>query len=280
MSEKLNQPYQLLVTDIDGSLLDDRNQITPETLEALTGLQGKGFIITLATGRLYHDAFYFAKKLGLCSPMILLHGALIQSYEGNIISEKNIPPGVVSKLVSIARENNVSFQAFRTDCLILEKRTDWNDLYLKYSPSKPEIICVSDLVHYGKNRIIQFAFLGEESKIRELKELVEKQLGDRVFIACSHPNLLEIVAPGVNKGNALKKLAEIMNIPLLHTIAIGDNYNDREMIQTAGFGVAMGNAPQEVKDVADFITRDNNHDGIAYFVSQFLSRYPLKYEQK
>jgi Cof subfamily protein (haloacid dehalogenase superfamily) len=276
MSELPGNPYQLLVLDIDGTLLDDRNQITHKTLDALKAMKEAGFIVTLATGRLYHDAFYFARKLGLFSPMILLHGALIQSYEGKIIVEKNLPPGVVSKLVRIAREKNISFQAFRTDCLLIEKRTVWNDLYLKYSPSKPEIVCVPDLLQDGRNKITQFAFLGENSEILQLKELVEKQLGNTASIACSHPNLLEIVAPDVSKGSALKELAAIMNISLSQTIAIGDNYNDREMIQTAGLGVAMGNAPEEVKAVADFITGDNNHDGIAYFVSQFLSRYPLK----
>jgi Cof subfamily protein (haloacid dehalogenase superfamily) len=262
--------YQLLAVDIDGTLLNDSNQITQNTYQALKVMKEHGFLIILATGRLYPDAFYFAKYLDLFSPMILLHGALVQSYEGEILKEKDLPPEVIVQLIKIAREKDVSFQAFRTDCLVIEKRTAWNDLYLKYSPNKPEIICVPDMCHFLENRATQFAFLGEKSEILHLKEFVKKHLRNTVSIACAHPNLLEIVAPNVSKGNALRELADIKNIPLSQTIAIGDSYNDIEMIETAGLGVAMGNAPRKVKDAADFITKDNNHDGIAYFVSKFL----------
>lgn len=262
--------YKLLAIDIDGTLLDDNNQITPETLNALQQVQEQGLTITLATGRLYLDSFYFAKKLNLSIPMILLHGALIQSYEGKVLVKKDLPHRIVSKLVKIAREKDVSFQVFRTDCLVMEKRTNWNDLYLKYSPNNPEINYVPDILQDSKNPLTQFAFLGEKSEISQLKEMIEKQLGNDVSVACVHPNLLEIVAPGVSKGNALKELAVMIDIPLSQTIAIGDNYNDIEMLKTAGLGVAMDNAPQEVKEAADFITKDNNHNGIAYFLSQLF----------
>ncbi len=271
MSNYLNRQYQLLVIDIDGTLVNDQNEITQKTIDTLQEVKDLGLTITLATGRLYSDALYFAEHLGLYSPMILLHGALIQSYNGEIIVERDLDPQVISRLIVIAREKDISFQVFRTDCLIIEKRTTWNDLYLKYSSTKPEIIFVPDMLYYLKHRITQFAFLGDEPEILDLKNLVQKQLGNKVSIACSHPNLLEIVAPSVSKGTALKELAAIMKIPLSQIIAIGDNYNDIEMIKIAGLGVAMGNAPLEVKKVADFITRDNNHDGIAYFVSQFLT---------
>lgn len=275
-----SRSYRLLVLDIDGTLLDDRNQITKHTLQALQDLQEKGFSITLATGRLYRDAFYFARRLALSSPLILLHGAFIQSYEGEIMVERDLPPGIVSKLVNIARENRVSFQALCSDRLILEQRTKWNDLYLKYSPNKPEIVCVPDLARHRDDKIAQFSFLGEGSKMLQMKELLAKQLGDTVSIACSHPNLLEVVAPGVSKGSALKELSGMMNIPLSQTIAIGDNYNDRELLQTAGLGVAMGNAPREIKEIADYITKDNNHDGIAYFAAQFMNSDSLKSPKK
>ncbi len=272
MKEHPEIPYQLLVLDIDGTLLDDNNQISTRTLEALKVLRKCGIIITLATGRLYHDACHLYRQLELSSPMILLHGALIQSCEGKIISEKSLSSDTVAELAKIARRKHVSFQAFTTDCLILEKKTHWNDLYLTYSPGKPEIICVSDMGQAGGDKIIQFAFLGEEAELLQIRELVDKQLKNSISVACSHPNLLEIVAPGVNKGNALKELASLLNITLSQIIAIGDNYNDKEMIQTAGLGVAMGNAPQEVKDVADVITEDNNHDGIACFVDRLFKR--------
>ena len=95
-------------------------------------------------------------------------------------------------------------------------------------------------------------------------------MGDKISIACSHDNLLDIVGPNVNKGTALIELADILKISVSEIIAIGDNYNDIEMIKIAGLGVAMGNAPSEVKDAADFVTKDNNNEGIAHFISKFF----------
>ena len=92
MSDYLNRQYQLLVIDIDGTLLNDQNQITQKTIDTLQEANELGLTITLATGRLYSDALYFAEHIGLSSPMILLHGALIQSYDGKILKE-----GIISQ---------------------------------------------------------------------------------------------------------------------------------------------------------------------------------------
>jgi len=270
-SNILRRKYQLLAIDIDGTLLNDSSQMSQKTHDALQAMKEHGISITLATGRFYPDAFYFAKLLGFSCPMILLHGALIQSQEGEIIEKQELPPKSVPILIELAKKEKVPFQIFHEDFLVMEEKTKWNDIYLSFSEIKPVI--VPDIREYLEKQKSPFAFifLGTPQKMARLKKIIEEKMNDSIAIACAHPNLLEIIAPDASKGNALKQLAAMKNIPISQTIAIGDSYNDIEMIKTAGLGVAMGNAPKEVRDVADCITKDNNHDGIAYFVSQFLA---------
>jgi hypothetical protein len=262
-----------MAIDIDGTLLDKNSQITQSTCDALQKIKEKGITITFATGRFYPDAIYFAKLLGFSCPMILLHGALIQSQDGKVIRKQGLPPESIPILIEIAKKEKVPFQIFHENFLVIEKKSKWNDVYLSFSEIKPVI--VPDINQYLKNHKSPFSFiyLGTEQRMAKLKKVVEDRLNNTIAIASAHPNLLEIIAPDVSKGRALKELAAMKNIPLSQTIAIGDSYNDMEVLKAAGLGVAMGNAPQEVKDIADYITKDNDNDGIAYFVSQYLARH-------
>lgn len=271
-----NKDYKLMAIDIDGTLLNKNSQITKNTCDALQKMKEKSMMVTFATGRFYPDAIYFAKLLGFFCPMILLHGALIQSQDGKVIKKQELPPESIPVLIDIAKKEKVPFQIFHENFLVIEKRSKWNDIYLSFSEIKPVI--VPDIDQYLKNHKSPFSFiyLGTEQRMAKLKKVVEDRLNNTIAIASAHPNLLEIIAPDVSKGRALKELAAMKNISLSEIIAIGDSYNDLEMIQIAGLGVAMGNSPQEVKEAADYITKDNDNDGIAYFVSQYLARHSDK----
>ena len=174
MKNEFYKPYKLLVLDIDSTLLDDNDMISQNSLEALKAITEKGIAITLATGRFFNDASCFAKKLEISSPMIVLHGAQIKSVDGAILKEVALTPGVVVNLINIARKMNLAFQAFQDNCLLIEKRNKWHNLYIKHSYQSPEITYVNDITLYLKNKIIQFSFLGEKSVLRRLKELIKK----------------------------------------------------------------------------------------------------------
>ena len=268
-----NTHYRLLAIDIDGTLVNDNNQVTSKTIEAIRQAQREGIRITLATGRFYPDAHYFARRIVCKCPMILIHGAVIQSFDGSIISQQILPAESIPILVELAQKEEMPYQIFQDNRFIMAKKSKWNDIYLNYSEIEPLI--VPDIVQYFKKHrdIFAFTFLGTPEKLDSLSKKVKEKLNGKISIANAHPNLLEVVAPGVNKGRALNELASKLDIPMSQVIAIGDSYNDIEMIKTAGLGVAMGNAPQEVKEVASFITKDNNHDGIAHLVSHLLSHH-------
>ena len=113
--------------------------------------------------------------------------------------------------------------------------------------------------------------VGPLDRLKPLAEAVEARLGDRVSAFRSSDFFLELVPKGVNKGASLERLLPLLGKTPADLIAMGDNYNDVEMIRLAGTGVAMGNAPQDIQAIADFVTRSNEEDGVAYALEQLLS---------
>ena len=115
---------------------------------------------------------------------------------------------------------------------------------------------------------IRLSYFTEENG--ELKPMFEARYGDRVHVTKSKPNFLEFIHPEGTKGHALRVLAEMFDCPLSSVIAIGDSWNDLEMLEAAGLGVAMGNAVPALKEVADYVTLSNNEEGVRHVLEKFV----------
>jgi len=267
----MEKKFKLIVLDIDGTLLDNDSKISFNTANSIKKIKEHGIEPTFATGRLFPDARYYADILQIFQPMILLHGAIVQSPDGKVIKGFPLSHEIIRELINFARNKKVAFQLYQKDSLLIEKRTFWHNQYLKYSPGKPKVFCFKDIWKNFEKEIYQFAFFGANEDILILRELVKEHFKESISIQFSHPNLLEIAAPNISKGAALIELADIMNISLKNIITVGDYENDLEMLQLAGLGVAMGNAPQKVKNVANFITESNSKDGLAIFIEHLLA---------
>lgn len=261
--------YRLLVLDLDGTLLDHKSQLSPVTEAAVKKAMAQGLKVTFATGRLFGDALPYAKRLGLTLPLILNHGALLQTLAGEVLASWQIDSTSAQALVAIARQTGCACQLYSKGQLYLEKLAPWNKEYLKYSFTSPKLI--PDLTAVAAHGPEQIDFLGEPEELKQVRQIIEKELGAAIQPTSSYHHLLEILPPKVSKGRALEYLSNYLQIPLSHTVAVGDGYNDLEMILAAGLGVAMGNAPQEVRHQADYVTTPNNKNGLAQFLDQLLS---------
>ncbi len=263
--------FKLIVLDIDGTLLDNDSKISINTTNSIKKVKEHGIEPTFATGRLFPDARYYADILKIFQPMILLHGAIIQSPDGKVIRGIPLSHEIIRELINFAHKKKTTFQLYLKDSLLVEEITFWHHQYVKYSPGNPKVFCVEDILKNLEKEIYQFAFLGNNEDVLILRDMVKEYFKESVSIQFSHPNLLEIAAPNISKGTALIELADIMNISLKNIIAVGDYENDLEMLQLAGLGVAMGNAPQKVKNIANFITESNSKDGLAVFIEHLLA---------
>lgn len=283
--------YRLIVSDMDGTLLSSTKEINDENIRAIKKAQSMGIEFAIATGRPYTMVKDFLIKHDLKCAVIGCNGAQIVSKNGKLIrahylkfdkliniiqlaEEENcmynilldtrmytqLPKHAVRELTKFAKENynrkdgslksTIGFLKFVFGNLRMNERID--KYVLKEKPDIYKIdIMTSDI-----------------SKIDILKRKLQS-LSD-IYITSSYKNNIEIGTSGVSKGSAVLEFAESLGISHEEIVSFGDNYNDLTMIEVAGVGVAMGNAEEEVKNAADFITLTNNQSGVAYGIRKLV----------
>jgi len=261
--------YKMITIDVDDTLLNDDAEVTPGTIEALRAAVDRGVIVTLATGRMFASAKQIAKRIELNVPLITYQGSLVKNLlDEEVLYERNIAAEVGAFLFEYAVKHGIHLQGYYNDVLVSPEENQWLIDYAKLSRVPYQI--EPDLAALAAKSHTKLVFIDEPKKLdlvaRELWGLV----GDRVHITKSKPHFLEIVHKEATKGHAVKFLANYFGCSLEQVIAIGDSWNDREMIEVAGLGVAMGNAVSALKEAADFVTKSNNEDGVRYVIERFV----------
>ncbi|WP_274361953.1 Cof-type HAD-IIB family hydrolase [Paenibacillus thermotolerans] len=263
--------YKMIAIDIDDTLLNDNLEVTPGTREALAEAIRQGAVVTLATGRMFASTKKVAEQLELNVPVITYQGALIKNLlDGEVLYERSLPAEAAFKVIRFAKERGLHLQAYLNDELYAWEE---NDKVKKYAEQvKVEYSIVTDFDSIAKQGSTKLLIIDEPSKLDELIPELKQLLGEQAHITKSKPHYLEILHPEATKGHALLHLAAYYGIDRSQTIAVGDSWNDREMIEAAGLGVAMANAVEPLKQVADFITLSNNEEGVRTVVDRFLLR--------
>lgn len=261
--------YKLIAIDLDGTLLTDELTITPRTIQAIQKAVELGTVVTIATGRMYPSAKQFAQQLGIDVPVITYQGAIIKEIASNeVIYERLIPADIAQKLVDIAIEKKLHLQVYQDDILYGAME---NDKLIAYAEkSKVPYQVEPDLGKLAKQGFTKALFIEASDYLDTLQDELQALFGERAHISKSAVNYLEVTHPEANKGCALLHLASKLGIDRTETIGIGDNHNDIELIQTAGLGIAMGNAVQALKEIADYTTLSNNEDGVCHAIEKFI----------
>lgn len=260
--------YRLLALDLDGTLLDDNNKISKRNREAIWAAKERGVAVTLSTGRMYCSALRFARELEMVVPLITYNGALIKDTAGKIYLDRPLPLLAARTALAIAREYDIHVNLFIKDELFMDRDDKWAKLYHRSSSIAPKIVPnLEQLLTDEPNKVL---FLGEEEELLPVRAVLAEELADQAHITSSSPQFVEIIHPSVSKQSGLIYLLQQLNLTPEETIAIGDNYNDLEMITFAGLGVAMGNAPEEVRAQADYVTGLNNDAGVAQVIEKFI----------
>ncbi|MBZ9686644.1 Cof-type HAD-IIB family hydrolase [Clostridium estertheticum] len=262
--------YKLVAVDMDGTLLTPQLEISEETVETINRVIEKSVIFTLSTGRMYLAAIPFANMLNLDVPIITCNGALTKcSRTGKVYDIKKIDKKLSSKVIKYCEEAGISVSIYMEDDIYIQKNSENLDIHMQIDLAKPQIVVDFDSLLDGS--IIKIMFNSSdkyklEQHTRKLYELYKEQLN----FYFSLPHFVEIVHKEANKRNALENLARKFNIKREEIIAMGDNFNDKDMIEYAGLGVAMGNAPDYLKEVAEFVTHSNDEDGVRHVLEKFI----------
>lgn len=269
---------QLLVLDIDGTIAGRSNQIRPTIKHAVQAAQAKGIHVAIATGRMFCSALRFYRDLGATLPLMTYQGALIKDPETQTVHRHwTVPQVRAAELLDYFEQpelrSRLSVHFYIDDQLYVRELTPETEDYL--SRSTITAIPVGDLRNTFDREPTKILSVAEDIDLMEqvLTDLKQRYTPSELYLTKSIATFFEATHPQVNKGTAVQYLAEeYLQIQPENVMVVGDNFNDVEMIQYAGIGVAMGNAPDGVKAVADWVAPDVEQDGVAAAIEEFLLR--------
>lgn len=267
----MEQPYRLIALDVDGTLLNDEHMLAEGTKTAVRQAHEAGATIVLCTGRGPSNSFYLMKELGLEGVLIAHNGAAtVLSGDKRLIHSFAYPMEELAGLVEYCRSTGIHYDANTAFEMYIDRITPREkDMYEKYG-IRP--IRVEDVVLL-QEPVQKFTMFGTMELMDRL-EAEWAQIGCAMSPIRSGDFFVDVMHPEATKGNALKKLAESLDIPREQVLAVGNYYNDIAMLEFAGLGIAVANSPEKVKQAADMVGVSNNEEA----VRQILEKYVLNYK--
>jgi 5-amino-6-(5-phospho-D-ribitylamino)uracil phosphatase len=252
----------LIAIDLDGTLLDDAKQISPRTISALSALNNRNIKIIIASARPPRSVRHLYKQLSLDTWQINYNGALIwDEIARKTIFHRPMPGVLARQIIDLARRR---YPQTLVTCEILDRwftdRFDQSHTTETGRLFKPDVIAPLD--DFCNQEITKLLLLAEPKIVGEIESLLVRTFAGKVAIVRTDPNLIQIMDAQVSKAAALQIVADHYQTPMKNALAIGDAPNDIDMLKLAGISVAMQNASDAVKKVADWIAPSNNDDGV------------------
>ncbi len=259
--------YKLVAIDLDDTLLRTDLTISERTKQAIKASMAQGTLVTFATGRMYRAALPYALDLGLDLPLITYQGALVKYVDGREVYHRPVAKDIAKEIINLVKPTGIHINVYYDDQLYMEEATDWGK---KYANTVRVPINLLPLPEGIKEDLTKILLIGDSEKLDEIQTVLAERFQDNINLTKSQSCFLEISHPQATKGNALKGLVESLDLHPEQVIAIGDNLNDLDMLEYAGCGVAIGNAVEEVKRIADMVTKNNDDDGVAEVIEKLI----------
>lgn len=266
--------YKLIAIDIDGTLLNDKHEVTPEVCEAIEEAKKRGVKIVLCTGRAITGVRKYIKKLGLNGEddfVAAFNGGIVQR-TANEETVVKIPMKFadIQKIYQLSRELGVSMNVFNESKMYtlnkeINKYTVLDAYLLEIDFAYRTIEELTDDAEF-----LKVVFVEEPDLLSRAIDAIPREFWENYNMVKSAPFYFEFLHPDANKGTALRRIAEKLGIKREEVMAIGDSGNDLSTIQYAGLGVAMENAMDILKKHADYITLSNNQAGVAHAIRKFV----------
>jgi len=264
--------YKMIVLDMDDTLLRDDHTISDRTKIALDKVQQKGVKVVLASGRPAFAMKSTAKELGLDkyeSYIVSFNGATITDCKTDeTIFERSLSKDIAHLLYDYSKEHNVHIHTYLNDDIITEKNNKYTDI--ESDITGMEIITIDNFKKAVKGNVIKVLMLEDPEYLKKVESKLKPKLKDKLNMTISKPFFLEFMDKGIDKGTTLSRLIHKLDIKQEEVMAFGDSYNDLSMIEFAGLGVAMGNAPEDIKSKSDLVTDCNMSDGIAKVLERLI----------
>ena len=266
---------KLLVVDLDGTLLDNKKHIKDVDKRAIMKAMERGVKVSIFTGRNYYSAKKYLEELGLDVPVVFQNGALIMDFKSRKVLRMVALDGNLAREAVVRSRNYGVFYIVYKDFLsdkdmLLD--SDYNGPYSYYLENNSwRILKVEDVLEYVEGEVAEVALIGEEKLIKKVTSFVNSSDASVIkSTSLSGHSFYEIFGPDVSKAKALEFLLSTFGVDRSEVMFIGDGYNDLEIMEVVGIGVAMGNAPDDVKERASFVTLSNEEGGVAHAINRFI----------
>ncbi|EMD1175603.1 HAD family phosphatase [Vibrio harveyi] len=265
--------YKLIALDMDGTLLNSDKVISEENKQAITKAREAGVTVVLASGRPLEGMQDKLDELNINSDkdfVLYYNGSMVKNIGTNEIIHQQIIDGKAAKKIAHkAKELGAYVHAFSQEYgLITEENNPYTDIEAKINGldvTEMNFESLSD-----DHAIIKAMMVAEPSKLTEVIAALPSDLREEFTVVQSAPFFLEFLNPSSNKGIGVSAIAEYLGIKAEEVICMGDAENDHHMLQYAGLGIAMANAMEETKEIADYIAESNDEHGVAKSIEKFV----------
>jgi len=266
---------RLIALDLDDTLLNDERQISDENVAALQECAKRGIYIVLCSGRAEDAILPFVRRLEIAGLeagrfLVAINGcSIFDMHMRQQIFCRKVEPEVLQRANEIAEGYGFCTEVYTPDTIYYPEYNQWTRLDVDLCGLKG--VEDPDYKNRLKNPYTKMLVPGEPEKLLLLQDELKSEFGNRAVIFTSKPYFLEILPPDCGKGEAIHWLANYIGIPAENTMGFGDSMNDESMIKMCGYGVAMCNGLETIKNIADFVTEKSNNDsGIADFLWKYV----------
>ena len=258
---------KMVATDIDGTILPYDGNFHPSVINCIKNLDRKGIKVVLVTGRMHSSTVPIARRLGLTNPIISYQGGLIKDINGKTLFQTVLEPDTAKTIINWARQNNVHLNLYIDDKLYVEHDDEIIKSYIKGKFVDYTVCSFDDLELKDINKLLAID-IENPDRVTKWVEFLQKEY-PYLYIVKSTPYYCEIGAKDATKSHGVECLCNMWGIKREETLTIGDQNNDIDLVKCGGTGVAMGNATEELKQNADYITDTVENDGFVKAVEKF-----------
>ena len=255
--------------DMDGTLLRSDHTMSDKLKEKLMELDKNGVKIFISTGRMYAAALPYLKQLGITTPVITYNGGkIVDPSTSETLYENPVTAETVKRVIEVSRETGIHLNLYSDDKLYVENETPEGKAYAEKTGLKYVLVNFDEFIGKTSTKAL---FLGENEKLVKLKEELERELPQSIFVF-SQPTYLEVLNGGVSKGKAVKELMNKYGFSEDEVMTFGDQWNDFDMLKLVKYGYLMGNASEDLKKefTEDRITLSNDDEGIYHIIKDIL----------
>ncbi len=260
---------RLLLADVDGALVTQDKVVTPRAAKAVHALFDRGIQFAITSGRPPRGVAMLIEPLQLKTPIGAFNGGMFIQPDLTVIDQRTVPDDILPNVIEAMDKGGLDVWLYReTDWFVQKKDAPHVDREAWTVKFPPKVVASYDDIMTGVVKVVGVS--DDLGAVARCEAAVQKQFGEHVSAARSQPYYLDVTNPDANKGAVARRLQQFLGIPLEHMATIGDQMNDTLMFKVTGLSIAMGNASDEVKRLADYATASNENDGFAKAVEQYI----------